>query len=124
MGTFRQGLMAVLFVATVVLLAGPAAADDKDTCSNESGDVAIAACSRAIKSGKYRGSNLFELFYNRGMEYEAKGDNDRAIQDYDQAIRLNQQDSKASNHRDVASRNKDQYDRAVVQDYYQSIRLN
>ncbi len=123
MGTFRQGLIAVLFAATTVLLVGPAAADDEDTCSKASGDVAIAACTRAITSGNYGGNNLAQLFYNRGIEYRAKGDFLRAIQDYDQAIRLNPQLANAFITRGNAYLDKKDTDRAV-QDFDQAIRLN
>ena len=122
MGTFRQGLMAVLFVATVVLLAGPAAADDKDTCSNESGDVAIAACSRAIASGGYQGSNLAALFNNRGSEYDNKGEYDRAIQDYDRAIRIKPTAGVFGMSADIHLR-KGEYDRAIA-DASAAIRLD
>jgi hypothetical protein len=47
MTMFRRGLIAMFFFATVVLPAGPVAADfaaDVDTCRTGSGDVAINAC--------------------------------------------------------------------------------
>jgi hypothetical protein len=43
---------------TVLALAGAptvAAADDLDSCARQSGDAAIAACSRAIASGEFSG---------------------------------------------------------------------
>jgi hypothetical protein len=51
-----------------LLLAGAAdvrAADDVKTCIKESGDAAIDACSRAIKSRRLSG---------HALAYEAKGD--------------------------------------------------
>ena len=45
-----------------------AAADDAKICAYQSGDVAIAACTRAIKSGKYRGYELAIKYLNRGAE--------------------------------------------------------
>jgi len=123
MVTFRQTLIAVLFVVTAVMPPWPAAADDADLCSKESGDAAIAACGRAITSGIYNGNNLANLFLNRGVEYSSKGDNDRAIQDYDQAIRLNPKHANTFYNRGVAYRSKGQYDRAIA-DYDQAIRLN
>ena len=58
-----------------------AAADDSQTCWKESGDVAIAACSRAIKSGRFKGHALAVIYTNRGIEYSRKNDYDRAIAD-------------------------------------------
>jgi tetratricopeptide (TPR) repeat protein len=122
-GTFRQGLIAVLCVATAVMLAGPAAADDRDTCFKESGDVAIAACTRAIVSGNYRGKDLSELYVARCAEYNGKGDSDRAIADCNESLRLNPQYALAFNNRGNAYKNKGQNDRAI-QDYDQAIRLD
>src|SRR4051812_50126393 len=65
-----------------------AAADDIETCAEGSSDVAIAACSRAIGSGRYTGHDLAILLGNRGVGYGGKGDYDPALSDYDQAIRL------------------------------------
>jgi tetratricopeptide (TPR) repeat protein len=33
--------------------------------------------------------NLAEAFYNRGVAYDNKGQPDRAVEDHDQAVRLN-----------------------------------
>ncbi len=59
----------------------------------------------------------------RGLIYARKGEYDRAIQDYDQAIRLNPNDAQAFNNRGNVYVTKGQYDRAI-QDYDQAIRLN
>ena len=45
--------------------------NDKRTCANASGDAAIAACERAIASRKFKGIDLAQLYYNRGVEYAA-----------------------------------------------------
>jgi len=49
----------------------------------------IEGCSSVIKAARESGENLAEAFNNRGMAYRLKGDLDRAIQDYGQAIKLN-----------------------------------
>jgi tetratricopeptide (TPR) repeat protein len=78
---------ALLAAATAV----PALADDWDTCAKASGDDAIAACSRAIKSGTYNGKTLALAYSNRGVEWRAKGELARAIADYDEAIKADPQ---------------------------------
>jgi lipoprotein NlpI len=78
-----------MWVAVAVFTAPSAAADDAETCAKQSGDVAIAACSRAIASHRYNGRDLAAQYNNRGVAYQAKGDLDRAIADYSEAIRLN-----------------------------------
>jgi tetratricopeptide (TPR) repeat protein len=123
MVTFRRALIAVLFVVMTVMLSRPAAADDADLCSKESGDAAIAACTRAITSGNYRGNNLANLFLNRGVEYGYKGDNDRAIQDYDQAIRLDTNYVRALLNRGNSFFLAGNYDQAIA-DYEAVVRFN
>jgi lipoprotein NlpI len=123
MKSFRQVLIAVLTIATLVMLAGPAAADDWATCYKQSGDVAFSACSRAIESESYQASDVAILYNNRGIEYWRKDDNDRAIQDYDQAIKFNPQYAKAFNNRGTAYYDKQDYGHAV-DDYSEAIALN
>jgi lipoprotein NlpI len=115
--------IAVLFVATTVLLAGPAAADDWDRCYLGSGDVAFAACSRAIESGNYEGQDIAILYNNRGIEYWRKGDIDRAIEDYNHAIKSNPQYAKALNNRGAAYYDKKDYGHAMA-DFSEAIALN
>jgi tetratricopeptide (TPR) repeat protein len=111
--TFGHRFIVLLFIATEAMLAGPATADDVEACSKESDDVAIAACTRAIA----------DFFYKRGNVYAGKGDINRAIANYNQAIRLNPQFAGAFNNRGSAYNDKRQYDRAI-QDYDQAIRFN
>src|SRR5882757_756802 len=62
-------------------------------------DEQIVGCTNAIKSGRYTGKDLAAAFINRGKAYQAKGDVDRAIADYDQAIRLDLNSARAFNAR-------------------------
>jgi tetratricopeptide (TPR) repeat protein len=114
------------FIAAVFIVAGlitPAAADDRDTCAKAAGDEAIAACSRAIASGKFRDKALAPLFNNRGYDYKAKGDYDRAIADYNEAIRLDSKNASAFNNRGTCYYAKGDHDRAIS-DYSEAIRLD
>ena len=121
----------LLTVGTIIGLAGPALAQVSEEwarCVNESGaysfDVAIAACTAVINSGKETQATLAiaysnrantpttaratrivpspitatrstsiprssNYYNNRGVAYRAKGDIDRAIDDYSKAIDLN-----------------------------------
>ena len=56
-------------------------------------------CTAVIQSGKFTGSNLATAFIFRGVAYRAKGETDRAIQDYDQAISLEPNNATAFNNR-------------------------
>jgi Tfp pilus assembly protein PilF len=92
-------LIACLAVVALAGLPKVAAADDADTCAEQSGDVAIAACSRAIASGKFRGEELAAIYVSRGVEYKNKRGLDRAIADFDQAIRLDPKSAMAYRNR-------------------------
>ena len=51
-------------------------------------DIQIDGCTSLINSGKQTTQTLVIAYNNRGNAYTAKGEYDRAIQDYDQSIKL------------------------------------
>src|SRR5882757_11351940 len=111
---------AALLTATV--FAQPARADDWETCAKATGDDAIAACTRAIKSGTYNGKTLALAYSNRGVEWRAKGELARAIADYDEAIKADPQQSAAFNNRGIAYAAGNDYDKALA-DYDEAVKL-
>lgn len=115
----RPALAALAMLGTV----SAAHADDRATCNNGSGDVAIAACNRAIESGAFSGIDLGKLFTSRGVELKRKGEIDAAIADYTRAIALNSADLFAFNNRANTRRDKGDVEGAVA-DYGEAIRLD
>src|ERR1700745_4163450 len=73
---------------TAMPQASPRAAQARRTCADASGDVAIKACNDAIASGQHQGQALAEIYYNRAIEYDKKGDEQRALADYSEALRI------------------------------------
>lgn len=67
--------------------------------------------------------SLPEAAYNRGKDYLLAGNDDRAIQVFTEAIRLNPNLVPAYTNRGVAYRRKGEYDRAI-QDYDQALRID
>ncbi len=116
-------LFAGLAVVALAGLPTGAAADDADTCVKQSGDVAIAACSRAIASGKFSGEALAAIYVSRGVEYKNKRGLDLAIADFDQAIGLDPKNPDVYSLRGMACRSKGDFDRAIA-DFDQAIRLD
>jgi tetratricopeptide (TPR) repeat protein len=117
------------WLVTGGLLAGaPALAQtpqERAWCEGEdavSVDQRIDGCSAVIKAARDRSDKLAEAFNNRAIGYRMKGDYDRAIQDYNQAIKLNPKFALAYNNRGVAHERKNEYDRAIS-DYDQAIKL-
>lgn len=107
-------------VAAALLLAAAAAAhgqtDDAERCLSVTGnpDLAIQHCTRAIESGKFSGDPLAQLHYSRAIEWSAKNDHDRAIADYDAALRINPRYSDALFNRGNAWADKGDPDRAIA----------
>jgi len=76
----------------------------------------------SIQSDQERRERLATAFDNRGVAYKRKGEFDRALQDYEQAIRLNPTNANAYNNRGVIYRIKGEYGRAIA-DYDEAISL-
>ncbi|MCC6890578.1 MAG: tetratricopeptide repeat protein [Hyphomicrobiales bacterium] len=81
----RRGALAGILLIGVLTAA---AADDLDTCTDEIGDVAIAACTRVIDSPGASKENRAQALINRGQEYYSREDYDRAIDDATRAIEV------------------------------------
>ena len=111
--TFRHNV-----TAAVLLIAASAAQaqSDADRCVAVSGtpDLAIQHCTRAIEFGKLAGEPLARLHYKRGIEWAAKSNYDRAIDDYDAALRLNPKFTDALYNRGNAWSGKGESDRAIA----------
>ena len=95
-------------------------------CSGAEGaiaDVIISGCSTVIQAGQGSPRQLATALNNRGVVYKFKGEYDRALEDYNQAILLNPSYANAYNNRGVIYRLKGDYDRAI-RDYDEAIWLD
>jgi tetratricopeptide (TPR) repeat protein len=89
---------AVCFISSS---AWPQSSEDARICAGNEGtaDYRIAACTREIMSGRLSQPDLATTFYYRGYEWRHKGEYDRAIADYTEAIRISPQYASAYNNR-------------------------
>ena len=96
-----------------------------DLCNGvdrSSPDIQINGCTALIASGEAPPETLVIAHNNRGNAYTTKGEYDRAVQDYDESIKLNPNYARAFNNRGVAYQKKGEYDRAI-KDFDECIKL-
>ncbi len=116
-------IMPVILLGGSADLRGQTEVEKWKQCKSDDPERSIAGCSALIQSAHETGINLAMAFYGRGLAYSRKGDYDRAISDYDQALRLNPDLANAFYGRGGAYAYKGDYDHAI-QDYNQALRLN
>jgi tetratricopeptide (TPR) repeat protein len=117
--------ISAILTISVLLNAGALAQSPKDwsQCIGREGpiiDVVIEGCTAIIQAGQDPPKKLATAFDNRGIAYRLKGEYDRALRDYEQAIRLNPSSANPYNNRGVIYRIKGDYDRAIA-DYDEAI---
>ncbi len=120
----RAAGLAILFLAAWTQTTQADFSQNIKRCDSDSThpDIQIAACTRNIQSGRFIGRNLAVAFTNRGLAYKRKGQLDRAIADYSEAIRLKPDDAQVFNNRGNAYYYDGQLDLAI-KDYDDAIRL-
>ena len=88
------------------------------------GEEGFRCCHRRVYRGRPAGPrNLAKAYGRRGYAYQAKGNRDKAIADYTEAIRLDPKDSVAHCDRGRAYGSKGEYDKAIA-DCTEAIRLD
>ena len=115
MKTKRWAMLAsVMILAGLVLLVTRAAAEDVgETCVNVSDNVAVAACTRAIRSSGHNAPRPAVLYANRCAAYINNGKTDEALSDCNQAIQLDPKNAVAYANRCAALINKGETDQAL-----------
>src|SRR5215475_15954166 len=89
----------LLFIALIVLgdTSKAQSFDDVENCAaavqKNDFDLAIDHCTAAIQSGELSDQEATAAFHNRGVAYYHKKEYDNAVKDYEQATRLNPNDS-------------------------------
>ena len=112
-------------VVTLLVIAAHAFAAQREgnDCTADDVDRRIAGCTRILQDQGETVRNRVGAFINRAIAYKAKGDLERAITDYNEAIRLDPKYADAYYNRAIAYKAKGDLDRAIA-DYNEAIRLN
>jgi tetratricopeptide (TPR) repeat protein len=122
----RIFLTASLAMTLLATAAAGEPSQDHAWCVGKEGttpDQQIGGCTALIEGGSVSNHNLASYYSNRGNGYQAKRQLDRAITDYDQAIKLDPNFAGAYNNRGNAYRAKQETDRAIA-DYNRALELN
>jgi clan AA aspartic protease (TIGR02281 family) len=126
----RRGALAGAAIVLAAAVAAPAAAQTQqqiDWCVDKdhmfSFDQRIGGCTALVQSGRVNHDQLSTARNNRGTAYAEKGDLDRAINDFNEAIRLDPNDARWYNNRGGAYLAKQDFVRAIA-DYNEAIRLD
>ncbi|MGO8756791.1 MAG: tetratricopeptide repeat protein [Terracidiphilus sp.] len=98
-------------------------ADLWSQCSSNDADTVIAGCTVLIQSGQLKGTELAMAFSNQGYGYFQKAQYDQALQDYNQALRIDPKFELAWENRAALYLQKGQYDQAI-QDVSQVLLLD
>jgi tetratricopeptide (TPR) repeat protein len=118
--------LAALFLFTAFLPAPAARAqtDDARICTtSEISEEIVAACTRAIGSGKWQGKGLAWAYTNRGVGHERAGNYERAVADHTVAIRLDPELADGYLNRGISYRRLKKFSEALA-DYTHAIKLD
>jgi tetratricopeptide (TPR) repeat protein len=111
------------FAQSVFAELSPAWTDCKSKDDAPAGiQLRITACTAVIQSGNESLDNLAGAHYNRAIALNLDGDPDRAVADFNEAIRLKPDFASAYNNRGVVYRQTRDYDRAI-KDFDVALRL-
>jgi tetratricopeptide (TPR) repeat protein len=83
----------------------------------------VHACSAAIDSKLFKGTQLAGLYVNRANGYDANGDKNSALQDYNRALELAPDNAGIYYNRGALFVTQENYD-AALKDYNAALRLN
>lgn len=116
---------------------GCSTVENLNKCRSANPDTRIAGCTTLIQGHQHTTGSFPSVYINRGTAYISRRDYDHAIQDFNEAIRLNPNDASAHyfpgnayGGRGIVFDNKDDYGHAIqdyneaIQDYTEAIRLN
>jgi tetratricopeptide (TPR) repeat protein len=128
----RRIIWLVAFGVVLALGAVETRADDNQICFCKTDDCiwkdtgiepGLRACTRMIQSGVYTRKSQSRIYSQRGWWKKQKSDYDNALQDYDEAIRIDPNNAEAYEERGNVWEAKDDKDRAIA-DWNTAMRID
>jgi tetratricopeptide (TPR) repeat protein len=118
----RTAVFAITLAALLALATPSRAAMMEDCVQNRDWDLKVHGCTSVIDSGQYSGKKLAAFYSLRGITYHRLGEYQRAIEDYDEALRLAPNFAPIYLSRGISYRRLGEYRRAI-EDYDEGLRL-
>jgi tetratricopeptide (TPR) repeat protein len=118
-------LPTAMMVMCVMMAAAPASGasrSDHDNCNADDPDRNIAGCTRVLEDKSESAKVRSIAYVGRGLAWDSKGDLDKAMADFTEAIRLDPNNGLAYNDRAILWREKHDIDRAIA-DFTEAIRI-
>jgi tetratricopeptide (TPR) repeat protein len=119
----KSALCTCLLLGAAMAAIGQSRQENLNKCRSADPDIRIAGCTALIQAGQDTTQNLSVIYNNRGSAIASKREYDRAIQDYNEAIRLSPSTAYNYRERGKAYYAKRDYDHAI-QDFSEAIRLD
>jgi tetratricopeptide (TPR) repeat protein len=119
----RFMLAAILGCAPPGAVAAQSSAQLWEWCRDHDPSLLIRGCSAIIRAGQEAPDALARAYFNRGRGWFEQADYDRAIRDFDTAIRLDAEYPEAYNNRALAYSGKNQPDLAL-QDFDRAVQID
>lgn len=117
----KPALCCLLLGATMTAT-GCSRLENAQRCASVEPNTRIAACTALIEAGHNTANSLSAYYTNRGTAYDSHRDYARAIEDHNEAIRLNPNNPTAYYNRGGAYYDKGDYD-VAIRDYNEAVRL-
>jgi len=119
----KSALCTCLLLGAAMAARGQSRQENLNKCRSADPDIRIAGCTALIQAAQDTTQNLSVIYNNRGSANVSKREYDRAIQDYNEAIRLSPSIADNYRERGKAYYAKRDYDHAI-QDFSEAIRLD
>lgn len=118
-----RAITAALAAATLLTLSAPAFADDIADCNGDKPEQVIRGCTAVIDAGKANKEALAVAFFNRGNALDDNGERDKAISDYDNAIKLKPDYADSYLNRGMSKEAAQDFDGAIA-DYSEVVKID